>query len=69
MYTLIRSWRLREGLLAEMPALVASLFIAEAFYKFHSFTLECTCFLGTWTALGAVFSFATCRRSLTGEQA
>ena len=68
MYTLICSWRLRQGLFAEMPAFVASLFIAEAFFKFHSFTLECACFLATWTALGTILSFATRRRSPVGER-
>ena len=28
--------------------------IAEVFYKFHSFTLECAAFLATWAALDAV---------------
>ena len=62
MYTLIRNWRLREGFLAEAPAFVVSLIIAEAFFKFHSFTLECACFLATWTALSAMLAFATRRR-------
>jgi len=30
---------------------VASFVIAEVFYKFHSFTLECAAFLVTWYAL------------------
>jgi hypothetical protein len=59
MYTLIRNWRLRESLLAEMPSFIASLFIAEVCFKFHSFTLECACFLATWAALGAILSRAT----------
>ena len=69
MYTLIRNWRLREGLLAETPAFVVSLFVAEAFFKFHSFTLECACFLATWTALGSILSFVTRRRSPECERA
>lgn len=28
--------------------LATSLLLAELFYKFHSFTLECVAFLGTW---------------------
>jgi hypothetical protein len=56
MYTLFRNWRLREGLL-------------EAFFKFHSFTLECACFLATWTALGAILSFATRGRLPADERA
>lgn len=31
-----------------MPGLVISLIIAEIFYKFGSFSLECVAFPGTW---------------------
>lgn len=39
----------REGI-----TLFIALLIAEWFYKFHSFTLECAAFLVTWYVLGAV---------------
>lgn len=48
MYTLIKMMPLRQLLLEQVPALGVSLIIAEQFYKFHSFTLECVAFLGTW---------------------
>jgi hypothetical protein len=32
--------------------------IAEAFYKFHSFTLECIAFLATWFVLDAALTGA-----------
>jgi hypothetical protein len=48
MYTLIRSIPVRQLLLEQVPALGLSFIIAELFYKFHSFTLECLAFLGTW---------------------
>ena len=35
----------------ELPCLGVSLVIAEVFFKFHSFTLECTAFLATWYVL------------------
>jgi hypothetical protein len=54
MYTLIRTLPLRDILLEQIPALGVSLMIAEAFYKFHSFTLECIAFLATWYALDAL---------------
>ena len=54
MYTLIRAITLRQLLLEQAPAFGASLLIAELFYKFHSFTLECIAFLGTWYVLDAV---------------
>lgn len=34
-------------------SLVASWVIAEVFYKFHSFTLECLAFLATWFVVDA----------------
>jgi hypothetical protein len=48
MYTLFRSVPLRELLVTQAPSLLASFVIAELFYKFHSFTLECLAFLATW---------------------
>ena len=32
-------------------ALLAALLVAEFFFKFHSFTLECMAFLATWLLL------------------
>jgi hypothetical protein len=37
----------------EAATLVASFAMAEVFYKFHSFTLECLAFLATWVALSS----------------
>jgi hypothetical protein len=39
----------REGL-----TFAVALVIAEMFYKFHSFSLECLAFLATWAALSAL---------------
>ena len=58
MYTLARSIGFRHMLLEQVPALGASLIIAEMFYKFHSFTLECLAFLGTWYVLDLSIQFA-----------
>ena len=52
MFTLLRALRVRELLVAEAPSFLLSLVIAEAFYKFHSFTLECLAFLSTWYVVG-----------------
>ncbi len=62
MYTLIRSVRIPELLLQQAPPLGLSLVIAERFYKFHSFTLECLAFLGTWYALDAAVHLIWRRR-------
>lgn len=48
MYTLsqLLPW---QRLLAEQgPTFLLAFLIAEFFYKFHSFTLECLAFLATW---------------------
>jgi hypothetical protein len=57
MYTLIRSLSLKSLLLEQLPALLLSLLVAESFYKFHSFLLECICFLVTWFVLDALIQF------------
>jgi hypothetical protein len=56
MYTLIRSIPLHQLLTTQAPALLVSFAIAEMFYKFHSFTLECLAFLATWCAIDAIVS-------------
>jgi hypothetical protein len=48
MYTLIRTIPVSRLLIEQLPAAGGALIIAEAFYKFHSFTLECVAFLATW---------------------
>jgi hypothetical protein len=57
MHTLVKTLPLRQLLLEQAPTLGASLLIAELFYKFHSFTLECIAFLATWYVLDAVIEF------------
>ena len=59
MYALVRNLTspaiaVREGL-----SFVASLLLAEVFYKFHSFSLECLAFLATWAALSGLVEFGT----------
>jgi hypothetical protein len=51
MYTLIRQIPGSKLVEQQLPAIVASLLIAETFYKFHSFLLECLAFLATWFVL------------------
>ena len=57
MYTLMNSIPLRQMLLEQAPIIVISLIIAELFYKFHSFTLECIAFLATWYVLDVLVKF------------
>ena len=56
MFELLRSSTLRQLLARQAPALALSLIVAELFYKFGSFTLECLGFLATWFVLDAVFA-------------
>jgi hypothetical protein len=44
----------KEIFTAEVPSLMGALVVAELFYRFHSFTLECVAFLATWWVFGAV---------------
>jgi hypothetical protein len=62
MYTLTRVFATRAGMLSEAFSLGFSLLIAELFYKFHSFILECVAFLATWWLVGALVSLFS-RRS------
>ena len=57
MFTLIKSLPTRELLLEQLPAFAGSFVIAELFYKFHSFTLECMAFLITWFVIDAAINW------------
>lgn len=63
MFTLVRLLPSRRLLLEQAPALVAAFVLAELFYKFGSFALECIAFLATWLALDALIQLG--RRLLT----
>jgi len=52
MYTLLRQRSLRSALWGEAPAFLLSLLVAELFFHFHSFTLECGAFCVVWFGLG-----------------
>jgi hypothetical protein len=47
---------LRKGLISEGPSLLLSMLVAEAFYKFHSFSLEFLAMLATWLVLSYLVS-------------
>jgi hypothetical protein len=44
-----------------VPPLVVAFALAEMFYKFHSFSLECGAFLLTWRALDMGYQFVARR--------
>ncbi len=51
MFALFRYLPKRELLEQQLPAFVLAFVIAELFYKFRSFALECLAFLATWFVL------------------
>lgn len=54
MYTLLKSMSLRRLGTEQLPAIGTAWVVAELFYKFHSFTLECLAFLATWFVIDMV---------------
>jgi hypothetical protein len=65
MYTFFKSHSLRSFLFEQAPTLGISMIVAELFYKFHSFTLECLSFLATWYVLDG---FRTCLSGLISNR-
>lgn len=57
MYSITNQIPLKELLLQQLPVLAVAFVIAELFYKFHSFTLECLAFLATWYILDLLVQF------------
>lgn len=54
MYELVRARMAGPVLARETVAGIAALVVAELFYKFGSFSLECLAFLATWYGFGMV---------------
>ena len=59
MFELIRSSSSRELLTRHAPGLLIAFVIAEVFYKWGSFSLECLGFLATWLVVDALFALAS----------
>ena len=53
MLEFVRALRDR-GFALRLPGLVLAFLIAEVFYKFHSFALECGAFLLTWLVIDII---------------
>ena len=58
MYTLLSSISLKRLSFEQLPAMAIAWVMAELFYKFHSFTLECLAFLATWFLCDLVIQIA-----------
>lgn len=54
MYTLFSLLSFKQLTYEQAPSLTLAWLVAEFFYKFHSFTLECAAFLVTWFVLDAL---------------
>jgi hypothetical protein len=63
MFQLVKTLTIPQLLIRQMPTLMVSFVIAELFYKFHSFTLECAAFLATWFALDAAVQVVAPQRT------
>lgn len=55
MFTLVHQLS-RRDLVAQAPAFIGALVIAQLFYKLGSFALECVAFLATWYGLELALS-------------
>lgn len=64
MLEFVRVLAQQGDLLVRLPGLPLAFLLAELFYKFHSFTLECAAFLLTWLVLDVLFD--TLARRLRG---
>ena len=51
MLEFIRSLNRNGTLVYQLPSMTAAFLIAENFYKFRSFALECLAFMATWYAI------------------
>jgi hypothetical protein len=70
MFTFTRLVPARQLLTVHAAPLAGSFVVAEYFYKFGSFTLECLAFLATWFVFDAVASKAAhLYRSLRAAEA
>jgi hypothetical protein len=54
MIDLLRALRTRAAYGRRLLDFVPALVVTEMFYKFHSFSLECMAFLGTWLLFEAL---------------
>jgi hypothetical protein len=50
-YTFLRLLPVKRLTYEQLPTLAIAWILAELFFKFHSFTLECAAFLATWLVL------------------
>jgi len=59
MFQFVRVLTRQQLFARQVPALAASVAIAEVSYKLHSFTLECLAFLATWFVVDALIQLGS----------
>lgn len=69
MFYLLHSVALSDIFKRQLTPLAVAFVIAELFYKFHSFALECGAFLATWYVLDALASLLFPKRSASDRLA
>ena len=62
MFSLIQTLGLQVAMKRELAPFIVAFVVAELFYKFHSFALECIAFLISWAALSYLQSLVIGRR-------
>ena len=62
MFTLFRMLPAKRLVLEQSPSLAGAWLVAELFYKFHSFSLECAAFLLTWFVFDGLLQLVTSLR-------
>jgi hypothetical protein len=67
MFSLIKELGIGVALKQEAVPFLVAFLIAEFFYKFHSFTLECVAFLATWFVLSFIQSLVIGSRRSPGR--
>jgi hypothetical protein len=63
MYQLLHGLAASDIFKRQLPIFFVAFLIAEFFYKFGSFALECVAFLATWYALDGIVQILLGRRS------
>jgi hypothetical protein len=61
MFTLVQTIGVSAAAKRELVPLATAFVVAELFYKFGSFALECVAFLVTWYVFSLAFDFLTRR--------
>jgi hypothetical protein len=69
MYQLIRGRSFKAIWFDALPPLAAAFLIAEMFYKWKSFTLECLGFLVTWFVLEFLWTMIVGKLSIGAQSA